>query len=111
MREVDPKWSRAVFVCCHERPEGAEKASCGVERGSALRDALKARMGAAGHKGVVLTAKSGCLGVCSRWGVTVAAVPASGEGRRQLFVHEDGDDEQALFERLCGVVGLSPGPQ
>ena len=68
MREVDPTWTDAVFVCTHERTPETGRASCGLERGSQLRDWLKSRMKAAGLKGVVLTAKSGCLGVCSPLG-------------------------------------------
>ena len=101
MREVDPTWTDAVFVCTHERTPETGRASCGLERGSQLRDWLKSRMKAAGLKGVVLTAKSGCLGVCSPLGVTVSVLPEPGSGRpRRMWICEGDEDREALFEAV-----------
>ena len=98
VREVDPNWSEAVFVCTHERDPETGRASCGQQRGTALRSWLKSRMKAAGLKGVVLTAKSGCLGVCSPLGVTVSVLPSPGSGRqRRMWIIEDEAEREDLF--------------
>ena len=101
MKPVDPTWKAAVFVCTHERAADSGRASCGFERGSQLRDHLKKRMKACGKKGVVLTAKSGCLGVCSPRGVTVAVVPEPGSGLvRRSWICEDEAEWDRLFEAV-----------
>ena len=112
MREVNPKWRGAVLVCTHDRPVDGERAYCGAVRGSALRIWLKDRMRAEGLNGVVLTAKSGCLGVCSKLGVTVAALPEPGKhGPRKMWVFENGDDREVLFEALRRSLTEDEGPQ
>lgn len=106
MREVDPGWNACVLVCTHQRPEESGRASCGLEQGSALRDELKKRMKARGLKGVVLTAKSGCLGVCSPLGVTVCAIPrAPLDHPRRMWVVEPDDKPSELFNELLEVLG------
>ncbi len=107
MREVDPGWKGAVLVCTHERDPQADRACCGAEAGGELRTWLKRRAKEAGLKGVVLTAKCGCLDVCSPLGVTVAAVPEAGSGRpRRAWVVEPTDDREALFAELCAALGV-----
>ena len=109
MREVEPTWSGAVLVCTHERDPTKGKAWCGKERGTELRDWLKRRMKAAGLKGVVLTAKSGCLGVCSPLGVTVSVLPAGESGLpRRMWVFENGDDREMLLKAVHLAVMGAP---
>jgi hypothetical protein len=109
MREVDPTWSGAVFVCTHERDPSKGKPWCGQARGAALRDWLKSQLKAAGLKGVVLTAKSGCLGVCSPMGVTISVLPAGESGMpRRMWVVEDGDDRQTVLGAVHEAVTGQP---
>jgi len=107
MRDVKPGWHGAAFVCTHERDPESGKSWCGRERGTALRQWLKDRRNAEGLKGEILVAKSGCLGVCSKHGVTIAILP--GEGRaleRQMLVFNDDDDREALWARIrSGLMG------
>lgn len=106
MREVDSGWRGAVFVCTHDRDPDTGRACCGNQAGSELRDWLKARMKSAGLKGQILTAKSGCLDVCSPLGVTLAAVPEPGSARpRRMWVVEAGDDREAVFAEVCAALG------
>lgn len=108
MRKVKAGWTRGcVLVCTHERPPGAEKASCGNARGNALRDALKSKMKAEGLKGQVLVAKSGCLDVCSALGVTVAILPdpASGRPRRVLVVDPVAEADEAWAQARDVLLG------
>ena len=109
MREVRPTWKGAVFTCTHERDPERGRAWCGLERGGALRDWLKARAKAEGLKGVVLCAKSGCLGVCSPLGVTLAILPDPSTGReREVLVVPDDVDREELWRR---VVQRLPGAE
>lgn len=106
MREVEPGWKGAVFVCTHERDPETGRACCGLAAGTDLRTWLKARMKEAGLKGTILTAKSGCLDVCSPKGVTLAAVPESGSARpRRMWVFEPDDDREALFHEVRKALG------
>jgi predicted metal-binding protein len=101
MREVKPTWQGAVFVCTHEREPESGKAWCGRERGTDLREWLKARRKAEGLKGRILVAKSSCLGVCSKHGVTVAIMPSGSEpSKRQMVVFGPGDDRERLWARI-----------
>ena len=98
MREVKAPWSACVLVCTHEREPETGRASCGLARGTELRTWLKARAKDAGLKGRILTAKSGCLDVCSPLGVTVAAIPPSGSDRpRRMWIAADDTDREQLF--------------
>lgn len=107
MRVVDASWKGAVFVCTHDRDPETGRACCGTEAGTELRTWLKARMKQAGLKGTILTAKSGCLDVCSPLGVTLAAVPEPGSDRpRAMWVFEPGDDREALFAQVCEALGV-----
>ena len=101
MREVEATWSGSVHVCTHDRDPEKGRACCGSERGIALRLWLKARMKKEGLKGQILTAKSGCLDVCSPLGVTVAALPGVETGRpRKMWIVEDADDRERLFQAI-----------
>ncbi len=107
MRDVKPTWQGAAFVCTHVRDRDSDRAWCGLERGSELRDWIKARAKAEGFREHVLIAKSGCLGICSKQGVTVAIMPGDGSGQaRQLVVFSDGDDREALWRRIRSGLGL-----
>ena len=107
MRVVDAGWRGAVFVCTHHREAETGRACCGTEAGTELRTWLKARMKQAGLKGEILTAKSGCLDVCSPRGVTVAAMPQAGSSRpRTRWVVEAEDDREALFQHVCQALGV-----
>lgn len=97
MRDVRLTWTACTLVCTHERPDDADRASCGAARGSELRDWLKARAKAEGLKGVVLTAKSSCLGVCSPLGVTIAVLPPGGATASQARVVTSDEDREVLW--------------
>lgn len=107
MRDVKPTWHGAAFVCTHNRDLGDGKACCGLERGTELRNWLKDKRGAEGLKGQILIAKSGCLGICSKHGVTISIMPDEGRGHgRQMLVFGDGDDREALWSRIrAGLMG------
>ncbi|MCO4744028.1 MAG: (2Fe-2S) ferredoxin domain-containing protein [Proteobacteria bacterium] len=111
MREVTAKWQAGcVLVCTHQRPEGADKASCGVEEGEELRDWLKARLKADGLKGPVLCAKSSCLGICPRRGTTIAVLPSPGAGMpRRTFVVDDADVREEVYADLLACLPLADG--
>lgn len=102
IRAIDPTWQATVMVCCNQRPGGAEKASCGRERGAELRAWLKARSREEGLKGRVLVAETSCLGVCSPAGVMVVAM-STRAGRRGWVVPPDADRE-AVWQEIRSVV-------
>lgn len=105
MREVDPRWRGAVFICHNERPDGAKRPSCGEKGGLSLRAWLRDRLGERGHRREVLCSRSGCLDVCSGQGTTVALLHA-GDGRREVFVvRDDPEDREALLERVIAAFG------
>jgi len=107
MRDVKPTWHGAAFVCTHEREPESGKAWCGRARGTELREWIKARRKAEGLKGQILVATSGCLGICSRRGVTIAIMPSGdSELTRQMLVFSDGDDREVLWARIrAGLLG------
>jgi len=107
MRDVKPTWHGAAFICTHEREADSGKSWCGRERGTELREWIKDRRKAEGLKGQILVVKTGCLGVCSKRGVTVAIMP-SGDRRleRQVLVFSAGDSREALWARIrTGLLG------
>jgi hypothetical protein len=107
IRPVAPSWRAAVLVCRNQRPPGAEKSSCGLERGTELRGWLKARSRQDGLKGDLVVVETSCLGVCSPLGVTVAAVPPIESGRpRQLWVVPDGADREELWAEIRRALEL-----
>lgn len=110
MREVEASWRGAVFVCTHHRDPETGRACCGTEAGTELRDWIKARMKRAGLKGEILTAKSGCLDVCSPLGITVCAAPVAGSGLpRRMWVVEPTDDREAVFAELVAALRPTAG--
>ncbi len=98
MIEIEPEWKLCVLVCTNSRGPETGKPSCGEQRGSELRDAIKDLRTQGGHKGTVLVSKVGCLGVCSPRGVTVCAVTV--DGRREAWVVEDGDSPAAVWAKV-----------
>ena len=102
IRTVDPTWQATVLVCCNQRPEGAEKASCGRERGAELRAWLKGRARDEGLKGNLLVAETSCLGVCSPLGVMVVASDLR-HGRSGWIVPDQADRE-ALWLEIRGAL-------
>ena len=101
MRDVKPSWHGVAFVCTHERDPAKGKPWCGRERGTELREWVKARSKAEGLKGEILIATSGCLGICSKYGVTIVIAPEVGRGlERQMLVFGEGDDRDALWARI-----------
>lgn len=120
IRPVDPPWQRTVLVCCNQRPlpsqapgggrrdalEGAEKPSCGRERGAELRGWLKARSRSEGLKGKVIVMETSCLGVCSPLGVTIVASDL--DGTRRSWVVPDGADREDLWRQVKAVVAPEP---
>lgn len=107
MREVEATWRGAVLVCTHHRDPETGRACCGTEAGGELREWIKARMKRAGLHGGILTAKSGCLDVCSPLGITVCASPDPATGApRRMWVVEPADDREAVFAEI--VAALRP---
>lgn len=105
MRKVKGHWrAGVVLVCGNERPPGAEKPSCGHERGTALRVWLKDRIKAEGLKGEILSSRTTCLGVCSALGVTVEIVPIRGDGERVTLVVDPEADREELWDAVKTVL-------
>ncbi|MAL51835.1 MAG: hypothetical protein CL991_04155 [Euryarchaeota archaeon] len=63
MAEASTSFRKHVFVCLHERPEGAQRPSCGRRGSTELMMALKRSAKAMGL-GDVRVQKSGCLDRC-----------------------------------------------
>ena len=72
MEQSPASFSKYIFVCENERPEGA---CCGPE-GAKIREALKARIKQMGLDGKVRVSRSGCVDVCSL-GPNVLLMPES----------------------------------
>jgi hypothetical protein len=97
MQEVSAPWKAgAVLVCGNEREPGAKKPSCGLARATELRQWLKVQLVAEGLKGEVIAVRTGCLGVCSALGVTVAICPAE-DGERRVFVVDPVADRAEIW--------------
>lgn len=58
-------YRKTVFVCTNARKEG-ERVSCGKRGGMDLCESLKEAVKAAGLKGKVRVARSGCLDLCEK---------------------------------------------
>jgi hypothetical protein len=102
MQQIRTPWSDAmVLVCGHEREPGSPKPSCGLARASELRQWLKDKSIAEGWKGRVSSVRTGCLGVCSPLGVTVAVC---GVDAPKTFVVDPVDDREALWGAILGQV-------
>lgn len=105
MRRVKGAWkSGVVLVCGNERPPDADKASCGLQRGTELRGWLKDRIKKEGLKGRILSSRTTCLGICSKLGVTVDVVAVGGEHRTYL-VESDADREALWAEIKATILG------
>ena len=103
MRTVKPSFTAGVvLVCANQRAPDADKPSCGDARGTELRAWLKDRIKHERLKGVVLSSRTTCLGVCSRHGVTVAIVPSGGEAR--MLVVDAENEREALWEQVRGCL-------
>ncbi len=61
MEQSPASFSKYIFVCENQRPEGA---CCGV-KGTEIREALKARVKQMGLDGKIRVSRSGCVDVCS----------------------------------------------
>ena len=105
MRPVRPKWSGAILLCTQQRDSNVSRASCGETVGSELRKWLRDRLCEAGMKDTILPVSTGCLGVCSRHGSTVALMPSSRSGMsRDVFVVGRDVDREGLWNRICAVL-------
>jgi hypothetical protein len=101
MRRVKPTYEAGVvLVCGNQRAPDADKPSCGLERGTALRGWLKDRIKAEGLKGKILSSRTTCLGVCSARGVTVDIVPTPGHGERRMLLVDPEADREALWAQV-----------
>ena len=67
------KFSKHIFVCTNQRPEGARKC-CGEQTGMDLVRALKARLKEKGLSDKVRAQRAGCLDACET-GPTVVVYP------------------------------------
>ncbi|MFT5685866.1 MAG: putative metal-binding protein [Myxococcota bacterium] len=94
MKKEDIPWKHGVvLVCTNQRPDGANKSSCGRVRGEQVRRQLKqdtrANGGAAAQCRVL---SSSCLDVCPENGVAVAVIP----GEEIRIVTPGADDAELL---------------
>jgi len=69
----EPGYSRHVFVCGHERSEGASRPSCATKDSMAMMKQLKSAVKAEGIQGVRVQ-KAGCLDFCEN-GVSCVVYP------------------------------------
>lgn len=102
MKKEEVPWRHGVvLVCTNQRPDGADKPSCGRIRGEQVRRQLKqdtrAGGGAAAQCRVL---SSSCLGLCPEDGVAVAVVPGD-----ELQVVTPGEDDEALLAWVQEQIG------
>lgn len=88
-------FKRTLFVCTHERSDGRVACANAGRGGKELADKLKAAVHAAGLKGKVRVAKSGCLDLCEE-GPNAFLYP---EG--QWFCGLKPEDAAALAKKLA----------
>lgn len=69
-----PPFEKHVFVCLHQRPDGAPKGSCAQKGSEALLKAFKAAAQKAGLGDRVRVQKAGCLDNCAA-GCSVVVYP------------------------------------
>lgn len=86
----------SVFVCTHQRPEGAPKPCCADRGGVQLREELKQMARDQGLDGRVRVFASGCLGGCEQ-GVVALAYP-----KGQLMLGVTRDDLQKILDEAAG---------
>jgi predicted metal-binding protein len=103
IRSVQAKWTQSILVCGHERAADSDRESCGAIAGSELRAWLKDRVREEGLRGQILVVKTGCLGVCSAYGVTLAIQPESRP--RRLIVFDPTADRNDLWAEVSGILG------
>jgi len=105
MRQIRSAWAQGtVLVCIHERGPD-EKPSCGLQKGTELREWLKERVREEGLKGQILPTKTSCLGICSKLGSTVELVPAPETGRSRVTLLVDPVTErEAVWEAAKAVL-------
>jgi hypothetical protein len=90
------------MVCANERDPALGRAYCGASEGSELRRWLKDRVRAEGLRGSVLALKTGCLGICSDFGVTVAIIPVGKP--REIVVFPSECDREELWTTITGIL-------
>ena len=98
MRSDKIPWQHGVvLVCTNQRPDGAERPSCGRARGALVKETLKKQTRAGGGPAAacrVLT--TSCLDLCPADGVAVAMVP--GDQLRVVDPEREGDLDALLAE-------------
>ena len=105
MQPGRPRWSGAILICTHERDSNVSRASCGEARGSELRKWFRDRLRKVGMLDRVLPIRTGCLGVCSSAGLTVALMPDPLTGRqREVLIVDPKKDREMLWRRACAVL-------
>ena len=57
-------YTKHIFICTNQRPEGAAKPSCGEEHGMALVSEFKKQVKEKGLSVEIRAHKTGCLDVC-----------------------------------------------
>jgi (2Fe-2S) ferredoxin len=57
-------YTKHIFICTNQRPEGAAKPSCGEEHGLALVSEFKKQVKEKGLSVEIRAQKTGCLDVC-----------------------------------------------
>ncbi len=100
MKELKPRFRRVVLVCDTQRPEGAEKPSCGFHGAAGLRGFLKKRLKAEGLWGKdVRVLTTSCLDVCPNEGV----ICSFDNGETLHLVDAEGDREAILRRIVDGA--------
>ena len=90
LRTIKPPWKEAVVLVCRK---------CSGNDDGDLRDWLKPRLKALGHKKAIKVVATGCLGVCPKRRVVVVHAPR-GAPARTLVVGKK--DREALLQQLTG---------
>ncbi len=68
------QYSKHIFICVNERPEGHEKGSCARKNAEAVFRKFRAELSARGLGNEYKATKSGCLAACKK-GVTAVVYP------------------------------------
>ena len=100
MKELKPRFRRVVLVCDTQRPDGAEKPSCGYHGASELRRFLKKRLKSEGLWGKdVRVLTTSCLDVCPNEGV----ICSFDNGETLHLVDAEADREAILQSIVDGA--------